>query len=354
MNLDGVILRVRELIEKKTSFAICLPAQPTLDGVASATALYLALAKNGKEVALACDSDLASQYDLIAIDKVQTNITSQGDNLVVSFPYTEGAIDKVTYNIEGNKFNLLIQPKPGFDRLDSSNVSYNYTGGKVDVIIVIDSPTLDALGDIYFSNEESFKGVDIVNIDRHLTNANYGTVNIVEKQSSSLSQITFQLLQSLGIALDSDIATNLFAGISGATNNFTSYSVNADTFEVSAQLLKAGAVKKSQFKSRPQTMGGQPQPLTTNPFAGSAPAMSQNTMTQPLTPTSPVPQPVQPQPQPQSQPQVPMQSQQIVSDSREKPQAAPTSVEAKETTVEGQAPKDWLKPKIFKGSGGMV
>ena len=52
------------------------------------------------------------------------------------------------------------------------------------------------------------------------------------------------------VGMDKEIATNLYAGLVAATNNFSSYSTTAETFQTAAELLKKGAVKK-----RPQIRG---------------------------------------------------------------------------------------------------
>lgn len=304
MNDNLNFSRVVQVVNQQNELGICLPINPSLDTVASGTVLYLGLSKFGKNINLSCDSEVSSQFNLSGVDKIQKNLGAGGNNLVVSFPYTDGSIDKVTYNIEGNYFNLLIQPREGLAKLDPSSVKYSYTGAKVGAIITIDTPTLNSLGDLYFSNQNQFQGKDIINIDRHLTNANFGTINLVEKQSSSTSEIIFKLLQNLNIEIDKDMATNLFAGIMAATNNFTAYSVNADTFEASAQLLKLGAIKRSFLKSRQPGLSFQP-------------AASKRSFTPPSIEKSTLPE---------------------------------ETIEVKEEKIEEGKPKDWLKPKIFRGS----
>ena len=69
------------------------------------------------------------------------------------------------------------------------------------------------------------------------------------KTVSSISELILSVIQTLGIEIDRDIATNLYAGAAASTNNFTSYSTNADTFEHIAALLRSGAVKKA-FKNQ--------------------------------------------------------------------------------------------------------
>ncbi|MBI4008955.1 DHH family phosphoesterase [Candidatus Roizmanbacteria bacterium] len=313
---QNTLPRLTDLIQKGVSGAIVLPQNPTPDAVAAACALYLGLHKMGKNVSLACSTKV--NYSLTASDKIQSQLTTSGDNLVISFPYTDGAIDKVDYNIKDNNFSLIVTPRQGFPKLDPKQVIYSYSGGNLDFVIVIDTPTLNSLGSVYIDNEKQFQGRDIINIDRHLTNSFFGTVNYVNKTSSSISELILKLLQNLGLEIDRDIATNLYAGISAATNNFTSYSVTADTFEAVATLLRMGAIKKTIPKPGQARDFQSPRPMGT-PFqqTPASQSFSQGFNEEPDTVT-------------------------------------PIEDVEKEPRGKTSAPQDWLKPKIFRGGGGLV
>ncbi len=389
MNNDAIYQRLIAAVTKHTIISICLPTNPTLDAVTSGVSLYMALTKLGKDVHIACGADIPGSYQITGVDKIQKTLATGGDSLVVSFPYEDGAIDKVTYNIEGNKFNLVIKPREGFEKMNSSNVSYAYTGAKVDMIIVLDAPTLNSLGELYTANQEEFKGKDIVNIDRHLTNANFGTINLVEKKISSTCEIVARLINYLGVQMDKDIATNLYTGITAATNNFTSYAVTPDTFEAVAYLMKNGAVKKplmAQPGIRPTTampprypgaapvgqsgLGGfgLPQANPAAPYAYPSTPYDYDDdfeddlgfgVAQPA--PAPIPmQTINPQPLVNSMPPQPVtpQSNGVV-EAREKKVEATKTIEVKEggedevPSEDDQpktTPKEWLKPKIFRGS----
>ena len=308
------ISRIHEIITKGIAGAICLPSNPSLDCIAASCALYLGLNKLGKTISLVASSQV-NNPDIIASDKIQTSIATGGDNLVISFPYSDGSIDKVDYNIQGNSFNLIITPRPNYPKLDTNQVKYSYTGGKLDFVIVIDSPTLNNLGNTYKDNQNLFQGKDIVNIDRHLTNSFFGTVNFVNKTSSSIAELILEILKGLQVEIDKDMATDLYIGISTATNNFTSYSVNANTFETVAQLLRLGAIKKNIRKQ------------------ASAPFQPNNFNYQPFNPSlpSPTPKPVINTPP-----------------SREFSKEKPIDAVENEVNPE-EPPSEWLKPKIFRG-----
>ncbi|EKE14473.1 MAG: hypothetical protein ACD_12C00490G0001 [uncultured bacterium] len=309
-NNQNTLARIQEITTKCRSAVVVVPPNPSIDAIAASTSLYLALSKMGKTVSIACSQKV--QSDLVASDKFQNIIGAGGDSLMVSFPYTDGAIDKVDYNIQGQSFNLVVTPRPGFQKLNPNQVNFSYTGGLVDVIFVIDAPTLNSLGGIYTDNQNQFNGKDIVNIDRHLTNAYFGTVNYVNKTISSISELVLSILQTLGVEIDKDISTNLYAGAAASTNNFTSYSTNADTFEHIATLLRLGAVKKAFKKPIPPT---------------AQPTMSFQ------------------RPQPQVINSIPSRN-------MEAPKSGPIeSIEVDSATEKPQTSQEWLKPKIFKGGG---
>lgn len=306
-NNQNSLLRIQEIITKCRSSVIVVPPNPSIDAIAASTSLYLALNKMGKSVSLVCSQK--PQSGLVASDKFQNIIGAGGNSLMVSFPYTDGAIDKVDYNIQGETFNLVVTPRPGFQKLQPNQVNFSYTGGLIDMIIVIDAPTLSSLGTIYTDNQNQFTGKDIINIDRHLTNAYFGTVNYVNKTISSISELVLSVMKTLGVEIDRDMATNLYAGAAASTNNFTSYSTNADTFEHIAALLRLGAVKKV-FK-KPVSVAVQP------------------TMNFQLNNSMP-------------------------SHSPEVPKSNPIESVEKEAVIDKPSTsQEWLKPKIFKG-GGLV
>ncbi len=362
IDINKTLTQIKEVISKNNSGIIALPAKATPDAVAAATTMYLALTKMGKIVTLV--SSESPQSDMIGVDKIQNTLATGGNNLVVSFPYTEGSIDKVDYKIEEERFNLIIAPREGHEKLQPKDVQFSYTGGKIDFIIVIDAPNLAALGEIYQKNESKFSGRNIINIDRHLINNNYGTINMVVKTSSSTSELVYRVVRGLGVDIDRDMATNLYAGIATATNTFSSYSVNADTFEVVSHLLRSGAVRRPVPQmARPgmPTMPGMPpampgmRPMApmTNAYAQPQPAYNQYPQQPPRVNTVPQMPPMSYTPAPQPMPpQAP-----AMSVRNEQQQRPIDQVELEDTDSEGNdanSPENWLKPKIFSGKGGLV
>jgi phosphoesterase RecJ-like protein len=76
-----------------------------------------------------------------------------------------------------------------------------------------------------------------VNIDHHMTNTNYAKVNIIKNTSSSC-ELVFEVIKSLGIALDDDIALNLYVGTITDTGHFTQANTTSGAHFAAGELIK--------------------------------------------------------------------------------------------------------------------
>lgn len=66
------------------------------------------------------------------------------------------------------------------------------------------------------------------------------TVLSFARPASSISELVVSLLEESGLGLDADIATNLLVGIEDGSRDFKGPDVTAETFETVANLLRAG------------------------------------------------------------------------------------------------------------------
>lgn len=322
------INQARTILESAKAIVIALPQSPTLDSVASALSLYLALSGSGKQVNVVCPTQMTVEFNhLVGVDKVGTAINgSSGKNLVIAFPYQEGSIEKVSYNIENDTFNLVIEPRENYPVITPEMINYSYSGGNIDLIITISTPRLTDLGTLYNNSQSLFNQKPVINIDYRSQNIMYGKVNIVDPTVSSSSELTTSLLSQLGFSIDADIATNLYVGIASGSQNFTSPATSAFTFETAAICLRNGAKKIAEATS-PLPSFPQAQSQVQRPAASPAPFPK---TPRPFFPKGQKPKMVPNFQQPQSQSQ-------------------PQQLPAKEPT-QAETPPDWLKPKIYKGS----
>ncbi len=229
------------LTNSQTAFIIA-PKMPSLDKIAAALALFLSLKKTGKTVTIVCPDEMTVELSsLVGVDKIGQKLG--GKNLVISFDYIEDSIEKVSYNIENNKFNLLIQPKAGFPPLSTDKVNYSSSGG-ADLIFVVGAQKLEDLGNLYSQEKQLYQQSSVVNLDVDPKNTQFGKINLTVPTVSSCSELVAGLISALRMPIDQDIATNLFLGIEKMTQGFTSPKTSASTFELTAFCLRAGARRR--------------------------------------------------------------------------------------------------------------
>jgi len=241
---------VEEALTPAQTFAIVLPTNLNTDKVAAALALFLSLKKAGKQASLVCSAPMIVEYSsLIGVDKIGQKLG--GRNLMVSFDYREDSIEKVSYHIENNKFNLVIQPKEGFPPLSTEKINYAYFGSQADVVLTIGAASWENLGNLYTENKSVFEESQSINLDIHPHNSQFAKINLVESGMASLSELVTLMLSALNLPLDEDIASNLLQGIKKATFDFSLNKSGPSTFEAVAICLRAGA-RQPFHETRPE------------------------------------------------------------------------------------------------------
>lgn len=92
------------------------------------------------------------------------------------------------------------------------------------------------------------EGLQLVNIDHHPDNSNFGHINIVET-ISSVGELLFCLFADLGWELTKETATCLYAAMSFDTGRFAYSNVTANTMNAAATCIKKGADSYHIFQS---------------------------------------------------------------------------------------------------------
>lgn len=116
-----------------------------------------------------------------------------------------------------------------------------YDGSDIDLFIALDSSDENRLG----TNKELLEKANmIVNIDHHLSNTNFGNINIVDSKAAATCQMVFKLIKKMEVDLDKEIATCLYTGISTDTGSFMYENANEETHLIAAELLRVGIDKQ--------------------------------------------------------------------------------------------------------------
>ncbi len=100
------------------------------------------------------------------------------------------------------------------------------------LIIACDCGSLDRLG-------FDLDGRDIINIDHHLSNTSFGTLNIVRPQAVSSSEVAYRFLEPL-FEIPVSSAEAFYTALISDTRYFTTSNVNEDSFKIAQKLISLG------------------------------------------------------------------------------------------------------------------
>lgn len=127
-----------------------------------------------------------------------------------------------------------------------------------DVMLMADHSDRTRGGAFYHDDPTRTSGnVPVINIDHHVTNDNFGVVNIVQPNAASTTEVLTDVLAVWGTMLTRDIAQCLLAGIYGDTLGLRTESTTARTMRTSADLVDSGAnpvpIVNSLFRLKPKS-----------------------------------------------------------------------------------------------------
>ncbi len=121
------------------------------------------------------------------------------------------------------------------------------TADHVDVAVALDTAIQNRLGTAL----AAIGSAKIwINIDHHSSNPGYGDLVMVDVSAPATGEIIFNLIRSQGLPFTHDIAENLYAAISTDTGSFQYPKTTARTFEIAAELVRAGGLDVGEISQQ--------------------------------------------------------------------------------------------------------
>jgi len=123
---------------------------------------------------------------------------------------------------------------PGLSDLQSSVKQESF-----DLWIICDCGDKERTGKTFQGAIASAKKV--INLDHHISNDHFGTLNLVDPDASSTCEIIFRLLENLQIEFTPDLGVALLSGIIGDTGSFQYSNTSPACFDIASKLVSKGA-----------------------------------------------------------------------------------------------------------------
>lgn len=108
------------------------------------------------------------------------------------------------------------------------------------VAVVCDAASLERVGAVARERPEWFEAATIVVVDHHVTNRGFGDLNFVDPAAAASCEVATEVLQSMGVHVDPQIAEALLTGIVRDSNGFSAESTRPRTLRAAAVTMDAG------------------------------------------------------------------------------------------------------------------
>ena len=179
--------RAVQVIEKAQSFLLTCHVSPDADALGSVIAMGLALEGLGKKVQWYNQDEVSSSLQFLP------------------------GVNRFTTKLDFNKH--------------------------YDVVITGDSGELSRIGKA-FQDFKNYK--HLINVDHHLTNTQFGTVNVIDVNAPSTGSVMLELIEKLGAEITPQIATAVYVTIVTDTGSFQYRNTTQEAFRVSEELIAKG------------------------------------------------------------------------------------------------------------------
>ncbi|WMM26578.1 bifunctional oligoribonuclease/PAP phosphatase NrnA [Tissierella sp. MB52-C2] len=191
-------------------------------------------------------NNIESEFDL-GIDLIKNNknigiashVNPDGDNLgsILALGNALEKINKKVFMFKSDDIPTNFSFLPNIDKI----MDYDDTI-ELDLFIALDVSDENRLG----KNKVFLEKIEnIINIDHHISNTNFGSINIVDSNAAATGELVYKLISKMGIIIDKDIASCIYTSISSDTGSFMYDNTTSETHEIAAELIKLGIDKSN-------------------------------------------------------------------------------------------------------------
>lgn len=248
--MDSQKNQIIESLKRATNILVTVSTNPSVDQLAGAIGLALALNKMDKHATAVFSGDVPSTIEFLQPDKTLEKTTNSLRDFIIALDKSKA--DKLRYKVEDQMVKIFITPYR--TSISEEDLEFSQGDFNVEVIVALGVMKQEDLDQAITSHGRILHDATIVAINT-VPGAQLGSVNWVDEKASSLSEMLVDLAQTMDSdILDSQMATAFLTGIVAETNRFSNEKTSSETMQMSAQLMAAGANQQlvaSQLGSTP-------------------------------------------------------------------------------------------------------
>ncbi|MBI3232358.1 MAG: hypothetical protein HYZ51_04755 [Candidatus Doudnabacteria bacterium] len=233
---------------------IALPRQFSVDAAGASVAVALFVQRLGKEAEILTSGKFFEQFPFLPKFAGLKQSLNTSESLAVVVDTSKKLLEEISYSKEADRVKIFLKGKNEVFVPEELSFEINQKP-LYDLAIIVGAQSLEDLGQDFEQNPNVFYETVKVNIDNHPGNKQFGSINLVDINACSVSEVVAQVLAEYETdLLNEDIATSLLAGIMAKTNSFQHPQVTPNSFLRASRLIEKGArqqeIVRALFKTR--------------------------------------------------------------------------------------------------------
>ncbi|MBR3256852.1 hypothetical protein IKG02_01000 [Candidatus Saccharibacteria bacterium] len=246
---EDLLPKVLEKIDEGENVLVALSNDPSVDEMAAAIALTIALDGDGKHATAIYSGKTPNVLEFLKPeDTFEVNTNSLQDFIIA---LNKDKADHLRYKVDGDYVKVFITPYK--TTLDEGDLEFSRGDYNVDLVISMNVPAATELDGALKEYGRIMHDATSVNITNGAA-GKFGDVEWVDSSASSISEMVARLIYKIDENVDSRIATALLAGLVSATDKFSNGDTTPETMKMAGKLMEAGADQRDIIKNISQDL----------------------------------------------------------------------------------------------------
>ena len=230
--------QVLSKLKEAESILITVSNNPSVDELASALALTLAINKMGKHATAVASGRMPDALKFLRPEKTFENSVDSLRDFIIAL--NKEKADHLRYKLVGDHVKIFITPYRTI--ISEKDLEFEQGDFNVDFVLALGVTNKDHLDNALSAHGRIFHdaGLGVITIGEEPSTLS--DLNWHEKNASSISELVSELIESLDKkTLVEPVATALLTGIVAETERFSNSKVTADVMSLASKLIVAGA-----------------------------------------------------------------------------------------------------------------
>lgn len=230
--------QVIDRLKQANNVLVTVSNNPSVDQLAACIGLSLALNKLDKHATAVFSGKVPSTIEFLEPGETIEKNTDSLRDFIISLDKSKA--DKLRYKVEDKVVRIFITPYR--TSISDEDLEFGQGDFNVDVVLAIGVHEQRDLDQAVTAHGRILHDATVITVNNQESGGELGSIHWTDTATSSLSEMAAQLVTSLSKdALDQQISTAFLTGIVAETNRFSNDKTSAETMNVSAALMSAGA-----------------------------------------------------------------------------------------------------------------